>query len=117
MYIYNITINIDESIKSTWLKWMQAKHIPEILATGKFSKALMSQVLINEGLGGITYSVQFTCKSKELLDKYYLEDADKLRQESFRLFGDKFGSFRTEMKIIKEFYSSDFIKKDNENEG
>lgn len=103
MYIYNVTINIDESIHDEWLSWMQEKHIPKVLETGKFSKALMSQVLVNEEMGGETYSVQFTCDSKETLEKYYREDAQKLREESHKIFANKFGAFRTEMKIIKEF--------------
>jgi uncharacterized protein DUF4286 len=103
MYIYNVTINIDESVCDKWLNWMKDVHIPEMLKTGKFSKALMSQVLINEEMGGVTYSVQFTCDSKETLEKYYLEDAQKLRGEGHKLFKNKFGAFRTEMKVIKEF--------------
>jgi len=105
MYIYNVTINIDESIQKKWLQWMQEKHIPDVLSTGKFSKALMSRVLVNEEMGGITYSVQYTCESRESLEKYYAEDAQKLREEGFRLFGNKFGAFRTELQIIKQFTS------------
>jgi len=103
MYIYNVTINIDESVHDKWLNWMKDIHIPEMLNTGKFSKALMSQVLVNEEMGGLTYSVQYTCDSKETLEKYYLENAQKLREEGHKLFKNKFGAFRTEMKVIKEF--------------
>lgn len=103
MYIYNITVNIDESVHDEWLNWMQTKHIPQVLATGKFTKALMSQVLVKEEMGGVTYSIQYICASAKLLQKYYEEDAEKLREESFKLFANKFGAFRTEMKIVKEF--------------
>lgn len=105
MYIYNVTLNVDESIHDDWIIWMQDVHIPEVLATGKFTKALMSEVLVQEELGGITYSVQFTCSSKKLLLEYYTKDAPRLREDSYKKFGNKFGAFRTEMKIIKEFYS------------
>ncbi len=71
MYIYNVTINVDESIHDSWMTWMQDIHIPEVLATGKFTKALMSEVLVKEDLGGITYSIQYTCASKEILLHYY----------------------------------------------
>jgi hypothetical protein len=47
MYIYNVTINIEESAHDQWLKWMHQKHIPDMIATGKFSKALMSRVMFN----------------------------------------------------------------------
>ena len=103
MYIYNVTINVDESIHDQWIEWMQLNHIPEVLATGKFTKALMSQVLVNEDMGGITYSIQYSCATKELLMSYYQEDAPRLRQDLQKKFSNKFGAFRTEMKIVKEF--------------
>lgn len=103
MYIYNVTINVDESIHKEWIHWMQETHIPDVLATGKFTKALMSEVLVNEEMGGITYSVQYTCASRELLMSYYQDDASYLREIVQKKFGDKFGAFRTEMKIVKEF--------------
>jgi phosphoribosylamine-glycine ligase len=82
--------------------WMQHKHIPEMLATGKFSSAKMARVLIEEQMGGTTYSVQYTTDSKETLQKYYQEDAPKLRDEAVQLFGDKMLSFRTELEVISE---------------
>ncbi|NLP57769.1 DUF4286 family protein [Lutibacter sp. B1] len=105
MYIYNETINIDESVHKVWLKWMKEKHIPNMLSTGKFSKAKMSQVLVNEEMGGITYSVQYTTDSIETLQQYYLEDAKKLQEESLLLFKDKFVVFNTELKVISEQFS------------
>jgi hypothetical protein len=105
MYIYNVTINVDESIHDSWITWMHDIHIPEVLATGKFNKALMSQVLVKEDLGGITYSIQYTCASKELLLSYYEQDAPSLRESIHKKFGNNFGVFRTEMKIVKEFFN------------
>ncbi|MBW1298447.1 DUF4286 family protein [Aquimarina litoralis] len=101
MYIYNVTINIEESKNDEWLDWMKNEHIPEMLATGKFSKALMSKVLVDEEMGGITYSVQYTTDSKETLEKYYKEDAEQLRAKSNR-FAGHFVAFRTELEVISE---------------
>lgn len=103
MYIYNITLNIDETIHDEWIKWMEEIHIPKVMATGKFIRALMSQVLVKEDMGGITYSVQFTCQSKELLIQYYEQDAPVLRKEFDQKYQNRYGAFRTEMKIFKEF--------------
>lgn len=102
MIIYNVTTNIHESVHDQWLNWMQQKHIPEILATGKFSSARLVKVLIEEEMGGTTYSVQYTTDSKETLEKYYEEDAPALREEGLRLFGDKMLAFRTELELISE---------------
>lgn len=101
MYIYNVTTNIEESVHDQWLHWMKTEHIPAVLATGKFSKALMTRVVIEEEMGGITYSVQYTTDSKETLQKYFEEDAAQLRAQT-KPFDGKFVSFRTEMEIISE---------------
>ncbi|WP_298484775.1 DUF4286 family protein [uncultured Maribacter sp.] len=102
MYIYNVTINVEETIVSNWLVWMKETHIPEMLATGKFSKALMTKVLVEEEMGGITYSVQYTTDSKATLQKYYEEDAEKMRSDGSKRFAGKFVAFRTELEIVSE---------------
>jgi Domain of unknown function (DUF4286) len=102
MIIYNVTINIHESVHDQWLSWMQNKHIPEILATGKFSSARIVKVLIEEEMGGTTYSVQYTTDSKATLQKYYDQDAPAFREEGLQLFGDKMLAFRTELELISE---------------
>jgi hypothetical protein len=103
MYIYNVTINIDESVHEQWLAWMQKTHIPEMMATGKFTQAKMCRVLIVEEMGGFTYSVQYSVNSKEILQKYYQEDAPRLRQDGLQLFSDKMLVFRTELEVISEY--------------
>ncbi|WP_019670505.1 DUF4286 family protein [Eudoraea adriatica] len=103
MIIYNVTINIDESVHDNWLDWMQETHIPEVMATGKFINARMTKVLVEEEMGGITYSIQYTAENKEILDKYYAEDAERMRQEVSKHFGNKFVAFRTELAVVKEF--------------
>ncbi|MCZ8330214.1 MAG: DUF4286 family protein [Flavobacterium sp.] len=102
MILYNVTINIHESVHDQWMQWMQEKHINDVLATGKFSSARMVKVLIEEEMGGTTYSIQYTTDSKETLQKYYEEDAPKLRDEGYRLFGEKMLAFRTELELISE---------------
>ncbi|MEM7187020.1 MAG: DUF4286 family protein [Bacteroidota bacterium] len=101
MYIYNVTINIDESVHDAWLAWMQDEHIPAMLATGKFTNALMTRVQVEEEMGGITYSVQYRTDSKATLERYYAEDAGTLRAQS-KPFEGKFVAFRTELEVVSE---------------
>jgi hypothetical protein len=55
-------------------------------------------------MGGKTYSIQYTANTKEDLQDYYTEDAEGLRMKSAKKFGDKMLAFRTELRLIKEFY-------------
>jgi hypothetical protein len=102
MYIYNVTINIEASAHNHWLQWMKETHIPDMLATGKFSKAKMCKVLVEEEMGGLTYSIQYTTTDKQTLELYYKEDADRLRQDFSKLFAGQFVAFRTELEIVSE---------------
>ncbi|MCD8417092.1 DUF4286 family protein [Tenacibaculum finnmarkense genomovar finnmarkense] len=103
MYIYNVTINIDQSVHQEWLVWIE-NHIPEVLNTGHFLSAKLTAVLVEEEMGGATYSVQYTAKTRENLDAYYNNHADELRAASFKKFGDKMLAFRTELQVINEFF-------------
>ncbi len=103
MILYNVTINIDQSVHDQWMHWMQTKHISDVLATGKFTSARMIKVLVEEE-GSVTYSIQYTAESKEKLERYYREDAPRLRQEGLLLFADKMLSFRTELQVISEHF-------------
>ncbi len=103
MYIYNVTINIEDEVKEEWLTWLEG-HILDVLNTGKFISAKLTEVLVEEEMGGTTYSVQYTAKTKEDIQKYYQEDAARLRGDGMKKFGDKMVAFRTELRLIKEFY-------------
>ena len=102
MYIYNVTVNIDESVHNEWLVWIK-EHIPQVLATGRFSEAKLTRVLVEEEKGGITYSVQYRARSRKDLDDYYAKDADRLRGDGLAKFADKMLAFRTELEIIDEY--------------
>lgn len=102
MYIYNVTVNIDERIQDEWLKWIK-EHIPKVLGTGKFSKATLTKVLVEEEKGGVTYSIQYRSYSREALDAYYKENAEALQQEGLKKFADTMLAFRTELQIIDEY--------------
>lgn len=102
MIIYNVTVNVDESIHDEWLEWMK-NHIPKVLATGQFTGAKLTKVLVEEEMGGITYSIQYNAISKANLKTYYTEHANALRQEGVSRFGDKILAFRTELELIDEY--------------
>jgi gamma-glutamylcyclotransferase (GGCT)/AIG2-like uncharacterized protein YtfP len=100
MYIYNVTTNIEESVANQWLQWMRDTHIPDMLATGKFLSAKICKVLVEEEMGGVTYAVQFTTPDWGTLQKYYEEDAPRLREDAMRRFKGRFVAFRTEMEVV-----------------
>jgi len=103
MIIYNVTVNIEESAEQEWLSWMNKTHISEVLNTGMFTAAKMSKVLVEEQMGGVTYSIQYSCINQENLDLYNENYAPALQQEHNNKFQGKFVAFRTLMEVISEF--------------
>lgn len=102
MYIYSVTVNIESSVHDNWLSWMRNKHIPEMLSLGNFSKAKLCKVLVNEEMGGITYSIQYTVDSLDALNDYYENYAKEMRKKGMQLFQNKFVAFRTELEVVDE---------------
>ncbi len=103
MYIYNVTVNIEKDVEGHFVLWMQQTHLPDMLQTRKFTEAKMTQVQIEEDMGGSTYSIQYTCKSKEILEEYYTEFADKMRGDMDKNFAGKYVAFRTELDVILHY--------------
>ncbi|MGB2127894.1 MAG: DUF4286 family protein [Flavicella sp.] len=106
MYIYNITTNIQEEVVSKWLTWMQEIYIPDMLATGKFLSAKMCKVLVEEDMGGVTYSVQYEVQDKETLAAYHKEDALQLKNKANAMFAGQFVYFETELQLIDRQFAS-----------
>ncbi|MDC3388214.1 DUF4286 family protein [Flavobacteriaceae bacterium] len=104
MIIYNITINVEDSIHYDWLFWIKP-HIKQVLATGKFISAKMTKIMVEEEMEGTNYSIQYTAKTREDLNAYYDEYAPKLRKKGIAKFGSKMLAFRTELLIIEEFHA------------
>lgn len=103
MIIYNVTINLQEEIHDQWLLWMNDVHMPEVMATGKFLSAKLVRVHIDQPMEGLTFAAQYVARDKATLEKYYTEDAPRLRQEGLKLWGDQALYFRTELEVLSEF--------------
>jgi len=103
MIIYNVTINIHEDIHDQWLLWMNNEHMPDIMATGKFLSARLVRVHVDQPIEGIAFAAQYTTKDKATLERYYAEDAPKMREKGLRLWGERALYFRTELEVISEF--------------
>lgn len=99
MILYNVTVNIDNSVEEEWLNWMKEKHIPDVMNTGCFKRNLMCKINA-ESEGGTSYSIQYFCESMKELDNYLENHAPKLQQEHATKYNGKFAAFRTLLDVI-----------------
>ena len=100
MLIYNVTVKTDHSISSAWLQWMKEEHIPEIIATGCFTKATILRLLEIDDSEGPTHAVQYFAESKALYNRYIQKYADELRKKAIEKWGEKFIAFRSVMQVV-----------------
>lgn len=100
MIVYNVTIKVDASIQQSWLNWLQDIHIPEVIATGCFTKATILQLLEVDDSEGPTYAIQYFAESKALYNRYIENFAPDMRQRSFDKWGNRFIAFRSVMQVV-----------------
>lgn len=100
--IYNVTVGVSEPRAEEWLEWMRREHIPEVMKTGLFLKALLVRVLGHEQ-GSKTYAVQYHCQSMAQFERYENECAPGLQAKSAERFGEDAQAFRTLLEIVESF--------------
>ena len=100
MIIYNLTINVDESVHNEWLEWMKTSHIPDVMRTGIFKEYKLLRLLGDDESGGLTYCVQYICDSVEKYKQYEDIYAPALRSEYNSRYKDKYVAFRTLLETI-----------------
>jgi len=102
MVIYNVTVNVDHDVCEQWVKYMREEHIPGVLRTGCFKEARFTRVVVNEE-SGITYSIQYLCESREMLQHYADHFAPALQKDHKDKFGEKSAAFRTMLEVVDVF--------------
>ena len=100
MILYNVTINIDDSVHDEWLEWMRSKHIPDVLSTGLFTESKLYRIRTENEEEENTYSIQYFLRSMDDYKIYQKEYAEKLQFEHTEKFKDKFVAFRTIMELV-----------------
>ncbi len=99
MYIYNVTVTLEDSIQDEWIKWMKESHIPDVMKTGFFTEHKICKIVTEEKES--TFAIQYTFNALEDLQKYQQEHAPRLQKEHTEKFKDKFAAFRTILEIIE----------------
>lgn len=100
MILYNVTVGIDKSVEVEWLQWMIEVHIPEVMATGKFTSHKMFKVISVQDGDNPSYSFQYFAESIDKVDDYLKNYAPKLQQEHMQRYQNKHVAFRTLLEEV-----------------
>lgn len=76
-------------------------HIPDVMHTGMFLEYRICRIHEYEE-NGVTYAIQYICKSKADLDRYQRDYAPALQKAHLDKYGMKVSAFRTVLEILHE---------------
>ncbi len=100
MFVYNITMKVDNTIEEEWILWQKEIHIPEILSTGFFYEHRFYKLLEQDEGEGKTYVIQYFAMEKKDYEEYIHHHAPVLRERAFLKWGDQVTAFRTLLKAV-----------------
>lgn len=102
MYIYSVTININNEAETEWLNFMQNKHIADVLNAGYFTKAIMRRAESNADENTTTYNIEYLTETAENYKAYLQNTAPVLQKDVSDRFAGKFTAQRVFYEIVFE---------------
>ncbi|CAI8179145.1 MAG: DUF4286 family protein [Flavobacteriaceae bacterium] len=102
MFLFNVTTHLEATQEDEWLAYMQEEHIPKLIEGGYFQSATLTKVMVEEPMGGVTYSVQYSSDHKAVINGLYDRQAADLEATLRKKFGSELLSFKTPLKIISQ---------------
>lgn len=99
MFLYNVTLILDDAAAEEWLQWMQDVHIPEVMATGMFISNRLLKV-VDSPNEGVTYCAQYVAETLENYNKYQETFAPALQAELNERYKNRFVAYRTLMEFV-----------------
>ena len=73
--VYEVTAVVEHELAEEWERYMRERHIPDVLATGWFTRASLARA------PGGRYRICYHLASAADLDRYLAESAPALRAE------------------------------------
>lgn len=99
MYLYNVTLILEDAAAQEWLQWMQETHIPQVMATGMFVSNRLLKV-VDSPNEGVTYCAQYVADSLENYNQYQEVFAPALQAELNERYKNRFVAYRSLMEFI-----------------
>ena len=78
MFIYNITIKVNNSILKEWMKWQMEEHSPQIMDTNLFYEYKIYRLLEQDEVEATTYIFQYHIEEIKNYQKLYKDFVQKI---------------------------------------
>ncbi|WP_412466328.1 DUF4286 family protein [Pedobacter sp. KLB.chiD] len=99
MFLYNVTLILEDAAAEEWLQWMQDVHIPQVMATGMFVSNRLLKV-VDSPNEGVTYCSQYVVETLDQYNKYQETFAPALQAELNERYKNRFVAYRSLMEFI-----------------
>ena len=100
MFLYNITIGIDQDVEKEWISWIRENHIPFVMGTGLFVDSKIYKVLHDENEGTISYSIQHFAKGIAEVNQFLSVFAPALIEQHRQRFINRHVVFQTLLEEV-----------------
>ena len=97
MVTYEITANVRADLVPAYERFMRERHIPDLLATGRFVAASLGRSQPGR------HRIRYEARSREALDRYLREHAHRLRAHLQGEFPEGIEVAREEWEIIESW--------------
>ena len=101
MFIYNITLKIDNDIEEEWLKWIKEFYITETINSGLFYDQRFFKLLDQDEHEGKTFIIQFYSNDRRSCDDYTLNQSKIFLKIMADKWGDKFIVFQSLLESVQ----------------
>lgn len=102
MLIYEVSADVDPSLRADYLDWLRA-HVAEIVALPGFTGADVDEVLDPEEPDRMRLCMRYRLVDAEALDAYLREHAPRLRGDGIARFGDRVRLQRRVLRPLDDF--------------
>jgi hypothetical protein len=102
MFIYNVTVNVEQEVADEWLHWMKTVHIPAMMAAGTcFHQHKILKILSEEeNNSGVTYAIQYEFNDLDGFNLFITGAAPQLQRIHFDRYKDLHVAFSTLLQVV-----------------
>ena len=96
MILYEVNLTVDASVTGEYMEWLKP-HVKEMLGFPGFESA---DIFEREEDGSGNWTVLYRVSDRESLERYFREDAPRMRGDALKRFEGRFTATRRILKKV-----------------
>lgn len=99
MYLYNITLIVEDASAASFLNWIKSVYVPQVIETGLYASNKLLTV-VDSPNEGVTFCAQFVAETRDKHNQFTDIYEPILNADLDSKYRNKYVSYRTLMEII-----------------